>query len=150
MNSLVHARFLAAAALAVGALGAASVAHAGSDVYFSIGFQGPVYVEPAPVYVQPRPVYVQPRPVYVQPQPVYVQPQPVYVQPQPVYSQAPVYVQSQQTYPYSYDDGRQRQEGRALRYDEWRRSQWRKHHHHGWKHRDRDDDDRDSHRGWDD
>lgn len=59
-------------ALAVAAFGAASAAHARSDVYFSVGVQGmPLYFEPAPVYVQPRPVYVQPRPVYVQPQPAY-------------------------------------------------------------------------------
>jgi PXPV repeat-containing protein len=83
MKSL-STRFLAAAALALGAFGAASAAHAGrSDVYFSVGVQSPgVYVQPAPVYVQPRhEYYVQPQPVYVQPRHVYVQPQPVYVTP---------------------------------------------------------------------
>ena len=46
---------------ATAALGAATVAEARPDVYFSIGFQGvPAYVEPAPVYVQPRPVYGRP------------------------------------------------------------------------------------------
>ena len=83
MKSLTRTRFLAAAALALGAFGAASTAHARSDVNFSVGFGGPVYLEPAPVYVQPRPVYVQPRPVYVQQEPMYSQP-PVYVQQQPL------------------------------------------------------------------
>lgn len=70
---------LIAAAVALGALGAGSAAHARSDVHFSIGLHAPIgYVQPAPVYVQPQPVYVQPQPVYVQPRPVYVQPQPIY------------------------------------------------------------------------
>jgi len=58
------------AALALGAVGAASAAHARSDVFFSIGVPG-AYVSNAPVYAQPQPVYVQPEPVYVQPQSVY-------------------------------------------------------------------------------
>jgi hypothetical protein len=79
MKTLFSAKPLLAAAVAVGALAAASAAHARSDVFFSIGIQAPIgYVQPALVYVQPRPVYVQPQPVYVQPRPVYVQPQPVY------------------------------------------------------------------------
>ena len=86
MKSLISAKPLIAAALAVGAFAAASAAHARTDVVFSIGVQAPYgYVQPEPVYVQPQPVYVQPRPVSVQPEPVYVQPRPVYVQPQPVY-----------------------------------------------------------------
>lgn len=80
MNRLLNTRFVAATALALGALAAASVAQARSDVYFSIGVQGPGgYVQPAPVYVQPAPVYLQPRPVYAHPRPVYVEPQPVFV-----------------------------------------------------------------------
>ena len=76
MTRLSTARLLVAGATL--ALGAASVAHARTDVVLSIGV--PLgYVQPAPVYVQPQPVYVQPQPVY------YVQPQAVYVQPQPVY-----------------------------------------------------------------
>jgi hypothetical protein len=53
---------LAAAVLVLGAFGAASAAHARSDVYFSVGVQSApgVYVQPAPVYVQPRPVQVVP------------------------------------------------------------------------------------------
>ena len=69
MKRITSAKFLAAGAIALGAFVAASAAHAGSDVHFSIGVYSPapVYVEPAPVYLQPRPVYVQPAPVYVQP-----------------------------------------------------------------------------------
>ena len=68
MNRLFSAKPLLAAALAIGALGAASAAHARSDVQFSIGIGAPIgYVQPAPVYVQPQPVYVQPQPVYVYP-----------------------------------------------------------------------------------
>jgi hypothetical protein len=74
MNRLFSAKSLVAAAVALGAVGAATAAHARTDVMFSIGFPG-AYVQPEPVYVQPQPVYVQPEPVYVQPRPVYVQPQ---------------------------------------------------------------------------
>jgi hypothetical protein len=70
MKRLFSARPLAAAAIALGAVGAASVAHARSDVFLSIGIPGG-YVQPAPVYVQPQPIYVQPRSYYVQPQPIY-------------------------------------------------------------------------------
>ena len=86
MNRLFSARPLLAAAIALGALAATSLAHARSDVFFSIGFQAPYgYVQPAPVYVQPQPVYVEPQTYYVQPQTYYVQPQTYYVRPQPVY-----------------------------------------------------------------
>jgi hypothetical protein len=79
MKSLLSAKPLIVATLAVGAFAAASAAHARTDVVLSIGVPAPYgYVQPAPVYVQPRPVYVQPQPVHVQPRPVYVQPQPVY------------------------------------------------------------------------
>ena len=66
MNRLFSARPLVAAAIALGAVVAASAAHARSDVFVSIGLNVPVrhHVEPAPVYVQPRPVYVQPQPAY--------------------------------------------------------------------------------------
>jgi hypothetical protein len=54
---------LAAIALTLSALAAASPAQAHSDVNFSVGVQVPgVYVQPAPVYVQPRQIY---RPVPV-------------------------------------------------------------------------------------
>lgn len=74
MKRLFSARTFAAAALALGAVGVASAAHAGSDVFLSIGVNAPYgygYVQPARMYVEPQPVYVQPRSVYVQPQRVY-------------------------------------------------------------------------------
>ena len=72
MTRLFSAKSLAIAALALGAVGVASAAHARSDVVLSIGVNAPYgYVQPAPVYVAPQPVYVQPRSVYVQPQTVY-------------------------------------------------------------------------------
>lgn len=104
MKRIFSAKPIVASAIALGAVVAASAAHARSDVVFSVGINAPVgYVAPAPVYVQPRPVYVQPQPVYVQPQGVYVEPQGVYVQqgyaqqgvyaqPQPFYVQARPYV----------------------------------------------------------
>ncbi len=72
MTRLFSAKPLVAAAIALGAVVAASAAHARSDVIVSIGFNVPVrHVQPAPVYVQPQPAYVQPQPVYVQPRPAY-------------------------------------------------------------------------------
>jgi len=65
MKRLFSAKPLVAAAIALGAVAAASAAHARSDVVVSIGLNVPVrHVEQAPVYVQPQPVYVQPRPAY--------------------------------------------------------------------------------------
>ena len=78
MKRLFSAKPIVATAIALGAVVAASAAHARSDVVFSIGVNTPGYIVPAPVYVQPHPVYVQPRPVYVQPQPIYVQPRAYY------------------------------------------------------------------------
>jgi hypothetical protein len=100
-------------------LGAAASAHAGGNVFWSIGINAPldpygttigttisnapsylaapVYVQPAPIYYPPAPVvyappvYVQPHPVYMQPRPVYVQPRPVVVYPRPVHIAAPVW-----------------------------------------------------------
>ena len=72
MKRLFSAKSLVAAAVALGAIGLASAAHARSDVILSIGVNAPYgYVQPAPVYVETQPVYGQPRPVYVQPQTVY-------------------------------------------------------------------------------
>jgi hypothetical protein len=72
MKRLFSAKSFAIAALALGAVGVASAAHARSDVVLSIGVNAPYgYVQPAPVYVAPQPVYVQPRTVYVQPQAAY-------------------------------------------------------------------------------
>lgn len=99
MNTFLRTRFLAAAALALGALGGASAAHAGSDLSFFVGIQAPptVYVQPAPVYVQPRSFYVQPAQVYMRPA-------------EPIYQ-------------YSYRDER------ARRHAAWREWQWRQRHH---------------------
>ena len=75
MNRIFSAKPLVAAAIALGAVVAASAAHARSDVVLSIGLNVPVgHVERAPVYVQPQPAYVHTQPAYVQQQPVYVQP----------------------------------------------------------------------------
>ena len=72
MKRLFTAKPLVSAAIALGAVVAATAAHARSDVVFSVGVNVPgSYVEPAPVYVQPRPVYVQPQPIYVQPRAYY-------------------------------------------------------------------------------
>lgn len=88
--------FAAAALVAAAAIG--STAHAGSNVFWSVGIDAapgvsiglgntrPVMVAPAPVFVAPAPVYVAPRPIYVAPRPVVLMPQPVYVR-------APVYVE---------------------------------------------------------
>jgi hypothetical protein len=121
MKVFTASGFIAAAAIVLGGLGAASAAHARSDVFFSIGVQSPqpVYVQPQPVYVQPQPVYTQPREVYVRPAPVYVAPAPVFVRP----------------VPYAYE--RRMEEERRMA--EWRSWNWR-HHHRDWDdHRDRDD-----------
>lgn len=121
MKRLSPAKFLATAALALGALGAVTAAQARSDVQFSIGVQVPgVYAQPAPVYMEQQPVYVQPQPVYVQPRPVYVQPRPVYAQ--PAYP-TQVYVNpAWGAYGRSYDNDRD------WRRAEWRRRQWERHH----------------------
>ncbi|MCM2341629.1 hypothetical protein [Rhodoferax sp.] len=66
MKNLTSTKSLAAVALALGALAAASSAQARSDVHFSIGVQVPgVYVQPAPMYVQPL-SYFTPAPGYYQ------------------------------------------------------------------------------------
>jgi len=126
MNTTLSARLVAIAALATAAFGAATAAHAGGNINFSIDVQGrPGYWEPAPYYVEPRNVYVEPRPVYVQPRPVYVQPRPVYVQPRPVYVPAPVFVTPEAAYgrPWrgAYDSGYARERG-------WRHAEWHRRH----------------------
>jgi hypothetical protein len=58
MKRLFSAKSLVVAAVALGAVGLASAAHARSDVILSIGVNAPYgYVQPAPVYVQPQTVY---------------------------------------------------------------------------------------------
>ncbi|MFC5498948.1 hypothetical protein ACFPOE_15475 [Caenimonas terrae] len=80
----------AAAAIALAALGTASVAEARGNVFFSIGanvapgvtlgvsnapyYAAPAYYAPAPVYYQPAPVYYEPAPVYYQPAVYYAAP----------------------------------------------------------------------------
>ena len=72
MQRIFSAKTFAAAALALGAAGVASAAHAGSDVILSIGVNAPYgSIQPAPVYVETQPVYVQPQPVYVQPRAIH-------------------------------------------------------------------------------
>jgi hypothetical protein len=129
MNSLTRTRFIAAAALAVAGFGAASAAHARTDVFFSVALPGAAYVQPAPVYVQPRPVYTQPQVVYTQPAVVYTQ-EPVYEQ----YQQYQTYQQYQPVYGYGWEAER------ARRHEAWRQAQWRRHHQHGWNDRDNDRD----------
>ncbi len=102
MNRLFSAKPLLAAAIALGAVGAASTAQAHTDVALSIGIPLSGYVEQAPVYVQPQPVYVQPDPVYVAPQVTYYG-----------------------GYNGYYNGWEQR---RAWREHEWREHEWREHH----------------------
>jgi hypothetical protein len=117
-------KFLVAATLATSAMGAATVAEARPDVYFSVGFQnGPAWVEPAPVYVQPRRVFVEPTPVYVRP-PVFVSPREVFERPRWG----------------GYDARFESERERAWRHTEWRRQEWREQFRGG--DRDHDGDDR--------
>jgi len=72
MKRLFSAKSFLAAAIALGAVGMASAAHARSDVTLSIGVNAPYgYVQPVYGYAQPAPVYVEQQPVYVQPQAIY-------------------------------------------------------------------------------
>ena len=105
-------RLIAAALVTFGAVGAASAAHAATNVQFSIGL--PVYAQPAPVYAEPAPVYVQPQAVYGEP--VYAAPAQVYVRRGPPASD------------YAYE--REREHERAWRHEEWRRHHWARE--HGW------------------
>ena len=85
------ASLVAVAALALTGVGATAVAHAGGNVYWSIGLSSPgvhVGVGSGMPYVVHQPVYVQPYPVYVEPRPV------IYVRPAPVYLAPPEYIQS--------------------------------------------------------
>ena len=78
MSLFFSPKFIVGATLATAALGAATVAEARPEVYFSIGLQsGPAWVGQAPVVVLPQPVYVQPAPVYMRP-PVFVSPRKVF------------------------------------------------------------------------
>ena len=123
-------------------IGAAS-AHAGGDVFWSIGIEAPLdpygasvgatisNARPRPIY-RPAPVYVQPAPILYAPAPVYYhRPAPVIVRPAPVYRVHPAPVWSPPRHQW-YGHGHQ-----------WRGND------HDWKHdrrdrrdwRDRDDRD---------
>lgn len=98
-------RTIWAALLALAGLLGAGSAHAGGNVYWSVGIHAPldpfgasigttisnaprVVYRPAPVYLAPAPVYMAPPPPVYYPAPVYYKPAPrvVYVQrPAPVY-----------------------------------------------------------------
>lgn len=86
--SPVFAKTAAVAAIALAAVGTASVAEAHGNVFFSVG--GNIAPGVALGVSNMPPVYYPPV-TYVQPAPVYVEPAPVYVQPEPVYYGAPVY-----------------------------------------------------------
>jgi len=125
VNPSIITKFVAASALTVAALCAASAAHARSNVYVTVSVPGaPVYMEPAPVYAQPQPVYVQPQPKYVRPRPVYVQGRPVYVQP-PVYDD-PAGMYATRPCPPAYNASYE--EERAWRRAAWHHRHWMKHH----------------------
>jgi hypothetical protein len=65
MKRLTSLKSIAAAAVVLGAFGAASSAHAATDVFFSVQAPG-VYLQTGPAYGYVQPQYVQPQ--YVQPQ----------------------------------------------------------------------------------
>jgi hypothetical protein len=75
-------RFGCIATLAFAAVGSA---HAGSNVYWSVGVHAAPGVTVAAGNYAPAPVYLAPAPVYYAPPPV------VYVRPAPVVYAAPVY-----------------------------------------------------------
>jgi hypothetical protein len=61
MKRVFSAKSIAAAAVLLGAFGAATAAHARSDVALSVGVQVPGAYVQAPVYSQVEPAYWQPR-----------------------------------------------------------------------------------------
>ena len=87
MDRLSSLKTIAATAVAMAAFSAATAAHAGSDVFFSIGLPATAYVQPAPVYAQPQQYYAQPQQYYAQPEQYYAQPQQYYAQPEQYYAQ---------------------------------------------------------------
>ena len=123
-----------AAFVGISTLAAAASAHAGGNVYWSIGINAPLdpygasigttisnapryYQAPAPVYVQPAPIYYErPAPIY------YERPAPIYYAPAPIYYSPPVRVRP---YPYYIAEPR-----------------WSPPGHGHWKHRGHDRDDR--------
>jgi hypothetical protein len=126
-------------AIALAALGFALVtgtAHAGGNVYWSVGISLPPVgtvisnAPPAPVYVEPAPVYVQPAPVYYAPPPrVVYRPVPVYVAPPVVYRPVPAVVYATGYHGHKhYRHGQWRDRNGDGRHDEygtrWREGRW--------------------------
>ncbi len=65
MKRLFSAKSIVVAAVALGAVGLASAAHARGDWVVSVDLNSAYgYTRPVPMYVQPQPVYVQPQAVY--------------------------------------------------------------------------------------
>lgn len=78
-------------ALAAAAVLVTGAAHAGSNVFWSIGISAPpigTVISNAPGYYAPAPVYAYPPPIVYTPAPrVYYPPQVVYERPVPIYHQ---------------------------------------------------------------
>ena len=130
MSSTRSARMkIAGAALALAALGTASMAHAGTDVYFSGSVVAPgvsVGLSSAPPgWYDPQPVYVDRQPVYTSPAVVYSDPAPVYEQPAPVY-----YVRRPRYYAPQYVDGGWQGRVEWARHRHWEHERWE--HEHRW------------------
>lgn len=129
MSSTRSARVkIAGAALALATLGTVSMAHAGTDVYFSGSIVAPgvsVGVASAPPVYYTQPVYVEAQPVYTPPAVVYSDPAPVYEQPAPVYYvNRPRYYAPQYVNPY----WQRRVEWERRRH--WEHERWE--HEHRW------------------
>jgi hypothetical protein len=92
-------RWLTGVVMAAGtSMFAAAPAHAGGNVFWSIGIHAPLdpygatigtTISNAPYWHRPAPVYVQPAPIVVPPAPVYYRPGPIVVKPYPVYQPYP-------------------------------------------------------------
>lgn len=123
---------IALALAAVACTFAATAAHAGGHVSWSVGFSAPgvstvisnggvgVGFYAPPVVYAPQLVYYAPPPVYYPPQVVYAPPQPVYGYPRVVYAPQPYYRGG---------------EGRGWEHRGWEQRGWeqRGHDHDGWK-----------------
>lgn len=119
---------VATAALTVG-----GVAHARSDIGFSIGISSPGvvvgggsggYYAPSQPYYAPAPSYYAPAPTYYSPPPTYYSPPvQIYQAPRPIVYAPPVYVGPSQGYYRGDRDG--------YRHREWERARWERDHHGG-------------------
>lgn len=112
-------KMLSRAAFAGATFLAAASAHAGGNVFWSIGINAPLdpygasigtTISNGPGYHHPAPAYVESAPIYYAPAPVYYAP-PVFVRPRPIYyhAPAPVYAQPRHHHPHWWkhrgDDG---------------------------------------------